>query len=192
MDRYELHATLAAPIDVEDLCHWVERERDYGYEYRLLRIENFCRDGTSRHELIATYTDKWERFVDAQEQLDCFGRGAKETGFSILRNKIECEPYHSGAIQSGPPVLYWESHTKASISMPEEAWRLGFHVSRVGDKPQLTLTLRSNTLTRADFELDLALRLHYLMNSGVLIGKTHVEYCLVDTNPTLDDQWLKT
>lgn len=186
MTQYELHATFATPGNVQDLINWVER--DYGY--KLHRIENFCRDGTSIPELIGSYEDKWDTYDDATASLDGFVRSATETGWTFTRKKIETVPWHANIIQDQPPELYWESHTKAKVADLDEAWRLGFHVSKVGDGPWHHLTRRSNSMTRADFELDLQLQLHYLMNSGVLIGSTHVEYCLLDTNPNADDKWL--
>ena len=184
--QYELHVTIQKPGNVEDLRRWVN-----DYEYTFHQIENFCRDGTSYHEYIATYTDGWERLEDAQASIESFARAVDHNGYIPLRKKIECEPYHPKVVQDDKPTIYWESHTKVSGLTLDEAWKCGFHVSRVNDNPQLTITTRSNTLTRADFELDLALKLHYLMNSGVLVGSSQVEYCMIDTNPALDDRWLK-
>lgn len=117
----------------------------------------------------------------------------------VTRTKIECEPW--APIVNSPPEHYWEGHVQVIGELPvvEWAWQNGLHVSRdvtessVNSEIQPTtiLTMRSSEFDRPEFELNLQVACSRLMNMGVKLGKTQIEYCVEDSNPQVDDRWFR-
>lgn len=115
-------------------------------------------------------------------------------GFNVKRIKIEVSPNHFKALQS-VPENYFECHF--AIINPDDRLKELFdflHMSKnllkkdEGNLQMMTFRDRCDysffkdkvDLLKSEFEI-----------SGYTLKKTIVEYCLYDSNESLDDEWLK-
>lgn len=143
----------------------------------------------------------------------------KESGFNVLRTKIETVPWHPAAPTSNGVIdngCYFESHIGVIISK-EEKERLNilvnttlkdkeiielsgksklsqnfFKKSNSGDKYINMLTYRSVKVGRVDFENEVNKLKDFLNKNGFEFEKVELEYCLYDTNILHDSLWINS
>lgn len=162
-------------------------------DQEVLPLINYTRDGRELREVVASLTLPVEYYKDISSILSEYRAHFDRRRLIITRIKTEVAPWHECVPQDAPPEAghYFEGHVKAWNCPHHLAWEEGFHVSKRFDRDNFILTMRTDKESRADFELGLQVACSRLMNAGVIIGSTGIEYCTSDDNVALDDEWMK-
>jgi uncharacterized protein (TIGR02996 family) len=130
---------------------------------------------------------------------------AVRDGFAVVRVKIETDPANADVPATDAdaiPELYFEHHVK--LRRPPHATRAGLlavcerhaaHLSRnafreVGDTEERFVTQRAYGVGRTTAAERVAALLMHLHDTGETVVESEFEYCVYDSNPSLDAGWL--
>jgi NTP pyrophosphatase (non-canonical NTP hydrolase) len=135
--------------------------------------------------------------------------GLMEAGFHVLREKIETAPYHPAAptqstkSNTTPPGCYFECHLNIHVKtskdvalLPIIASQYNCHLSRNAFKVKSDntynqmMTLRMYDTTREDFKAMVDTISGTLVDSGLEIEKTVLEFAIYDSDVSKDTAWL--
>lgn len=142
-------------------------------------------------------------YQEALEQLEYHSFGLMANGYNVIRAKIEVAPWDPMVpteeqwIPTAPSPNYFETHIKLpqldTETQQKEMLRLvrnrGAHISRSVPKGTSIATLRDHNLTLQGFQ--------YIVDQFITslarydLGRADIEYAVYDTNPDLDNEWMK-
>jgi hypothetical protein len=202
---YEFHVTVeAARTDLEAF-----RVRAQELGAKAIVLDLGINNQSVLQDVMTSSTMKLNSDAEALEEVGRIDAGLQESGFSVIRRKIESVPWHPLAPQVDgdemPDGCYFESHM-AVLSAEDEVSRLRagvadteLHISRSAFKGanelgQLTImaTLRDYHANYEQFGKDVEASMGRINELGFELGKkTIVEFALYDTNTHQDDAWMR-
>lgn len=201
---YEFHVTVeAASTDIDRF-----RARALELGAKAIVLDLGINNQSVLQDVMTSSTQMLESDEEALAEVNRIDAGLRESGFTVIRRKIESAPWHRLAPQTDgeqmPDGSYFESHMSV-LSTPDQVPTLRdgvaetrLHIARNAFKPvnemgQLTImaTLRDYSAPYDQFAADVEASKERLAELGFELKKPPiVEFAVYDSNIHQDDAWM--
>lgn len=191
-DYHEIHITVNADRTAEflEVCE--------AQQIKAINVYSISHGGAVIREPMTSQRFKGTT-TEALEESSRISTMLVQAGFELLRAKIETTPTNPiWEQQLGQSEGYWESHISVSVPMERHAAFLdqmrvqpNLYVSKNVKKPNTWMvTVRGYGCTASEFQDQTEQHKQQLLQQGLDIDRTFVEYCWFDTNSELDAAWM--
>ena len=199
---YEIHLT------VSDVSRAEFVEACAGVNVKPVMLELQSRSNGILADVMTSSTINGTRDDAMAEMMSISFRLQATYGMAVTRYKLETVPWNPEVTDVGDrlPSQYFECHMALHLPPNMTAMQIRdltqkcaankLHLSRnvfkdAGEYVVHMATLRDHTASRQQFETDVSTTLNQFSEMGIVVGKHHIEFALLDTNPHHDRRWME-
>lgn len=199
---YEIHVTVKEAPDVETF-----RQACAALEVKPIILDLQLKAGVLNDVMTSSVYFGTNR--DAYEEMERIATGLTNTGFDVVRRKIETVPWHPAAPSRTsqepvmPPHCYFECHFSVKVNSPAERGALEVvaaatqcHLSRNVFKTNsdgtqtVMMTYRSYDGLYEDVQAQVEMIKRALVDASFVLGKSNIEFSIFDSKVNHDSAWI--